>query len=366
MATAAKFTLLPTSTQTPTPTIDPEASLFGSGYGPRDFPEDVNPLTGLIVDDPSVLNRRPLVIKITNFPRDVRPQWGLSYADHIYEYYLEDGLTRFIGVFYGKDASRVGPIRSARPFDEYIVRMYNAFFVFGYADDRVIDLWDESDLRNFLVIERPDNCPPLCRIGSQNNYNTLFGDTKLISQYVSERGTDNSRQDLTGLRFEETSYVTSGGAKVDRVEIRYSNTSHNYWEYDPGTQRYLRWQEDESAEIGGETYQPLMDSLTNQQVAADNLVILFVPTGYFFESKSTEIYDIALKDGGEAYILRQGRIFKGRWLHPTIDSLILITSPNGVPFPLKPGNVWFEVLSEVSEHQVKGTTWKFLFDLNLE
>ncbi len=37
-------------------------------------------------------------------------------ADNVYEYYLEDGMTRFIGVFYGKDAKRVGPVRSAQTF----------------------------------------------------------------------------------------------------------------------------------------------------------------------------------------------------------------------------------------------------------
>ena len=97
-----------------------------------------------------------MAIKVTNFPRSVRPQYGLTLADHVYEYYLENLITRFIGVFYGNDASRVGPVRSGRFFDEHIVRMYKAIFVFAYADDRVVDPWSESDLRNFLVIERED------------------------------------------------------------------------------------------------------------------------------------------------------------------------------------------------------------------
>ena len=61
-----------------------------------------------------LLDRKPVIIKISNYPHGVRPQWGLSLADHAFEYYLEDGLTRFAGVFYGNDASQAGPIRSGR------------------------------------------------------------------------------------------------------------------------------------------------------------------------------------------------------------------------------------------------------------
>ena len=148
------------------------------------------------------LERRPLAIKVTNFPRSVRPQWGLSRADHVYEYYLEDFMTRFVGIFYGNDAARVGPVRSGRFFDEHLIRMYKAILTFGYADDRVIDAWEASDFKNFLVIERPDNCPPLCRIGPENAYNTLFADTAQLSQYITQRGTNNERQELNGLRFD--------------------------------------------------------------------------------------------------------------------------------------------------------------------
>src|SRR3990172_9051787 len=78
----------------------------GSAYGPAYFPKEVNPLSGLPVAAPSLLERRPIAIKVTNFPRSVRPQWGLSAADHVYEYYIGDEMSRFIGIFYGMEANR--------------------------------------------------------------------------------------------------------------------------------------------------------------------------------------------------------------------------------------------------------------------
>ena len=303
-----------------------------------------------------------MAIKISNFPRSVRPQWGLTIADHIYEYFLEDGLTRFIGVFYGQDASQVGPIRSARPFDWHVVNMYKAVFAFGYADDRFMDYLVESDIQNLLVIQKPDNCPPMCRIGSSHDYNNLFTDTQQLSLYVTKRGTSNERQSLNGLRFEARTYITSGGGAADRLTIRYSPDSYHMWEYDPLSERYLRSQETEAREVGAETYAPLFDSLTGGQVAADNLVLLLVPTGYWYISKSTVIYDIALKNQGKGYALRNGKIFEINWSRTVLEELFTLKLPNGAPFPLKPGNVWFEVLSNLTTHQVEGKTWKFYFN----
>ncbi len=58
-------TALPTLT--PEPTVEPTATLSPTPIppppqqvGPESFPPGVNPLTGLPVDDPAVLDRRPL------------------------------------------------------------------------------------------------------------------------------------------------------------------------------------------------------------------------------------------------------------------------------------------------------------------
>ncbi|MDI6695892.1 MAG: DUF3048 domain-containing protein [Anaerolineales bacterium] len=363
--TAAAFELRPSSTPLPVNTPFTLEQLAKLGNQARWLPPDVNPLTGLKVSDVRRLERRPMVIKITNFPRSVRPQWGLNAADHVYEYYLEDELTRFVGVFYGQDAERVGPIRSARPFDEHLVRMYKAIFAFAYADDRVMDLWTGTNLSPFLVIERPGNCPPMCRIGAKNDYNTLYTNTAQLSEYVAARGVSNDRQNLEGLHFEENSLLVAGGGEARRLEIRYSPMSYHAWEYQPETRRYLRWQDGERASAEEETFQPLIDSLDGQQVAADNIVLLMLPAGYFYLSNSTEIYNYRLEGRGKGYALRDGRIFAIEWVRHRPRDLVSIRFPGGLPFPLKPGNVWFEVLSEDTPHTSGEGMWRFEYSLPL-
>ena len=105
----------PTATPTPPPP---------GGLRPTGFPDNVNPLTGLVVSDPELLNRRPMFIKVANFPRTGRPHAGLSYADLVFEYYIGEGANRFAAVYYGQDCPQVGPMRSGRLVDAQLAPMY--------------------------------------------------------------------------------------------------------------------------------------------------------------------------------------------------------------------------------------------------
>jgi len=145
----------PTFTVTPLPpTATPTPKYPEEGYGPTNFPEGVNPLTGLEVEDPALLNRRPIIIKVQNLPRADRPHWGLSNADIVYEYYTEFGTTRFAAIFYGEDAEMVAPIRSARLFDFNVVRAYKGMFIFGSAYENTYNRLVNSEFANRLMIER--------------------------------------------------------------------------------------------------------------------------------------------------------------------------------------------------------------------
>lgn len=348
----------PFKSPTPAPSATPGPYVQGKDY----FPPGINPLTGLRVEDPALLRRRPIVIKVTNFPRSVRPQWGLSRADHVYEYYIGDAMSRFIGVFYGQDASRVGPIRSARLFDEHVMRTYQGIFIFGWADDPILEPLLTPDLIKRLVVEHENNCPPLCRFGPKGAYNTLFADTAAIGPYLENRGTDNRPPRLTGLRFEQA--LPPSGSPGTLFSIQYSAVSYHEWRYDPAAGRYLRFQE--TGDQSGDQMEvvPLADSLTGEQLAADNVLVLMLPHNFYLKSSSTEILDQVFVGGGPGYAFRDGQIYPITWSHPNADRLPTFNLPNGFTYPLKPGTVWFEVLSpETIFEALDGRGWRFNFHL---
>lgn len=350
-------TSIPTSI--PSPTLSPTPTY---AYGPDYFPPSINPLTGLAVQNQDLLARRPLLVKVTNFPRSVRPQWGLSRADHVFEYYIADDMTRFMGVFYGQNAERVGPVRSARLFDEHVMRMYSAIFTFGWADDPILERLLVDDLHRYLLVENGDNCPPLCRIGPEGAYNTLYLDTTQTNAYLEARRTDNTAPELTGLRFE--ALPPPSGHPADEVTANFSLVSYHQWVFEPASGRYLRFQETDPLPSGEVSFAPLTDSLTGEQLAADNLLFLLVPHQYFHKSSSTEIFDQIILGSGTGFGLRDSQIYPLRWTQSAPDQLFRLELPDGQRYPLKPGNVWFEILSPESELiPLPFNSWQFNFIL---
>ena len=354
---------LPTATAMPTMTPTPSAvDLYPEeGYGPLGFPPNINPLTGMPVENQNLLERRPIAVKISNGPRSVRPQWGLSLADHVFEYYQEAGRTRFNAIFYGQDASIAGPIRSARFTDEHIIRSYKAVFAYGSADYRVLwrllntDFWN----RMYSVSDYP--CPPTAQFPTcrtdPNGWNHLLTDTAALSQYFSDMGIDNTRQFLDGFAFKMI--PPPDGALGQRVTLRYSQSHYNQWEYQSELGRYIRYQDIVTDLNGGqgEEFELLTDNLNGQVIGADNVVVLLAPHSFF--SRTPEIMEINLLGYGSAYIYRDGEAYLVSWARPTVADLIYITYPDGSRFPLKPGTTWFQIIGNSSLLSINDGDWRF-------
>ncbi len=388
-ADAAEYTNTPTPTFAPTltPTPIPRNPDSGlplvipllssgppvDGYGPEKYPIYINPLTGLVVPNPNDLNRRPVAIKVTNYPRYVRPQAGVSKADLVYEYYMEQGISRFIAVFYGEEAEKVGPVRSGRLFDEHIFRMYDSFFTFGYADVHVIEYFEalENEIVARYVLENDldkaktcgvDLPSRLCRDRQLEGYNTMFGDTAAIRHYFDLNYGNNQKPDLTGMYFSD--HVTPSLEPATILKLRWSPSMYNYWEYDPVSGKYLRWQETQgSMDLSVETYLPHYDALTKERLSASTVVFLVVDHKFQAYTAGTEIVSMNLNGTGLAYVFRDGFYYPAQWYRPEEGGVLQILTPQGKPFPLKPGQTWFEVVSQYTELDHQGSTWNFHFQL---
>lgn len=360
-STATAF-LPATATATPeataTPTLTPTPAYPAEGVGPANFPEGYNPLTGQKAADPALLERRPLIIKVENLPRDDRPQWGLSNADLIYEYYTELGTTRFAALYYGQDAEKVGPIRSARHFDVNVIRAYKAWFIFGSAYEGVMTRLVNSEFYTRLILEGPYACPALCRDNATGK-NFLVANTAEFYKAVTS---DNARQNLDGMFFQLQ--APTGGQPADSVFARFSSAVYNRWDYDAASGRYLRFSDIDNDFTGSnEQYGPLVDRATQEQIGAENVVIVFAPFEYLVKRADTEVLDVNMNGSGLAYIARDGQIYKVRWSRPTQDSVISLTYEDGTPFPFKPGKTWFEVMGITSSVEQSDAISRFKFSI---
>ena len=349
----------------PTPTekvILPEALPAGVNVQAFTLPTDLNPLTGLLPSDPALMERRPLAIKVANYPRYIRPQSGLTLADNVYEYYIEAGLTRFIAVFYGNNSDWVGPVRSGRYFDENIQRMYHSYLVFKFADPRVEShLETTGDVAPFLVVPSLGTCPPFQLMDSRKIevYNNSYFRMPLWEGCVLKNGLDNERQAIRNGFFSEN--VSSSELLGTELFTYYSADSYSKWLYDSETKQYVRYQEtDDVRNDKPEKYQMLVDQMTGNAVHAANVVYLMAYHTFSntFDLED-EVYQIDLTGSGEAYVFRDGIGMPARWIRTNIDQPLLLISLNGTPIYFRPGITFYEVLGTASYVDQDAGEWHF-------
>lgn len=335
----------PTATASPTPTNTPTPVIVQ--YGPTDFPYNVNPLTGLEVADPEILNRRPLMIKVANWPRDGRPHAGLSAADIVFDYYTGEGSNRFMGVYYGQDATQIGPVRSARNVDRYLVLMYQGVLgsVYAWKDTWAATLdylgW------NRVISEGPNTCPAMCRDEAINKIKpeiSVFANSAEMSKYYAARpGVTDGRQDLDGMAFH--TIAPDGG--VDALTLTHQFGSNNIakWIYDPDTRKYAR-EIDYLSDNGLIEMIPLVDRVTGEQLQFSNVIVLLVPIQQLNKDDTLHEYEI-VNHTGRALIFRDGKMYDVTY-KSGYSTPIQFLDAAGNPFELQPGNTWIHLTGSLT------------------
>lgn len=306
--------------------------------GPESYAAGMNPMTGLAVADPAVLNRRPLAIKVSNNV-SVNPQSGMSFADWVFEHYAEGRETRYTAVFYSQTPELVGSVRSGRLIDIEIVQMADAILsTSGFSGGTLTRIqasnWASRNLSGPTLGD-----PYLVRIpmSDRDLEHTLFAVPAKLWELATERGI-NQPPDLTpGLVFNQM--PNAGGSPASRIGIDYGlSYTEVGWEYDAVTGLYKRL-------LYGK---PHLDDLTDRQIAVANVVMVFaqhVFADYIEDGFSGELStQIQIWAQGPAVLFRDGQRFDGSWSRWDAENMLAFTDANDNVLTFKPGQTWFEIV----------------------
>jgi len=318
----------------------------------------LNPLTGLPAQDVALLDRRPVMIKVSNYPQVGRPHAGLAYADIVFDYFIGSGTNRFLAVFYGQDAESIGPVRSGRLVDVQLVSLYQGILGFGGAEDNTREIiYRELGRRAIANLEAP--CPAFCGTDT-HSVTGVFANSGELSRWYSSQAKDNQRYDLGGMTFAEA--IPASGQPAEKVTILFNYYNRGEWRFDNASGNYLRWTEfmlDETTYL----MLPSTERATGEQLSFANIILLFAKYDEINPSK----HDIELFDnsnGQRAVFFRDGQMFTGQWQTPDRTRPIQFTDASGNPFALKPGNTWIAILGQNSLfNQVAAGQWQVFFVL---
>lgn len=306
--------------------------------GPETYPDGINPLTGLPAD-PDLLNRRPILIKVSDYPPVVRPQSGLNQADIVWEHLLSGGVTRFSAIYLGQDAPHVGPIRSARLVDFELTRIYRSLFVYSGMAEGTINVLRTDGLVSSRAIGGSGPCPALCRFPKDGLAleHTLYGDTTALYEEAAARSRDLTPEPVYGMAFSEQ--PPAGGVPLDGLWVQYRETEIE-WAYDDESGRWLRSQD-------GEAH---MDVATGTQINAANVLVIeddhieqpFVSANYW--GPGDFAFSVNFIGSGRIVLLRDGRYYEGQWRRETRDDPLTYYDLEGNILPFKPGNTFVNLV----------------------
>ena len=303
--------------------------------GPDTYPPGVNPLTGLAVDQPANLNRRPLIVKIDNYAQ-IRPQTGLMQADVVWEHLLSGGVTRFAAIYLSNDVDHVGPVRSSRLVDFDLVRIYRALFAYSGMAEGTLDVLRGDNVALSRAVT--GGCPALCRFPKEGvaYEHTLFGDTNALRDLANQLARDTTPEPIYGMAFGD---LEAAGTPLSEIQVAYRQTEVT-WDYDAASERWLR------SEDGA----PHVDAATGEQISAANVLVLeadhveqpFVAEDYW--GPGDYAFSVPLINSGRVFLFRDGKYVEGEWHRAQRTDPLTYTDLDGSTLTFKPGNTFVELV----------------------
>ena len=315
-----------------------------------------NPFTGVQVSDTAVLARKPLLVKLLNWPRSVRPLSQVNQADIVFEYYTGGQTNQLLALYYSNDVDLVGPLGPGKLVDARLTRHYQADLVVSIVDTMVGGVFGNS-LPDRVYYQGYTPCPGICTQPVEQGGLT-YADTTVIRTIAESESPQNSAPQFKVLPFSVT--INDWDEVATRISYLYADFSVMDWHYNSETGLYHLWQEVE-AENGTLNLEPSYDS-DGQPIAFENLI--FIMANYIEYNSST--YDINLREGDpnqQAILLRDGKLTYGTWFAETATEPFSFYVA-GEPYPLKPGRSWITISSTISKpERVAEGEWDLVFTL---
>ncbi len=327
-------------------------------------PAPTEPLTGEPLDNPSIMDRPALAVKIGTSSVG-RPQTGINQADMIIEARVE-GITRLVAVFHSQVADPLGPVRSARSSDPDVLANFGQP-IFGHsgANPGVLREIFQGQDDGKLYELRWDNLPDdYWRVGDRVPPWNLYTTTTAI--WNAAPGRLSAPEPLFEYRLAEES-LPSGAQPVPGVEIRYLSSSGGLgllaqFVWDEETGGWARWQ-DGTVHVDSPRHPDgaLNPDIDPVQVAPANLVVLQTRyTGSASDPRSPQAITVD-PDGGVALVFTDGHLIRGQWTRPSASQPWQVTDSDGSPVRLTPGQTFIALpggdvlvmVEDFAEHLLK-------------
>lgn len=285
----------------------------------------VEPLTGLPLEDPTLLDRPAITVKLDNAP-EARPQVGLNQADQVVELLVE-GITRLVAVFHSTGSDPVGPVRSGRSSDPDLVANYGTPLYAWSGGNATV----RAEIRNAEVAGKlydvgVDQSPGDYYRESAPRFapHNLFSSTESLWALQPEDATGPPK--IFDYRSDDEELPADATA-TPGIRIVYRGGVEVSWAWDEERAGWVRFQRG-TPHVDGD----------GVVVAPPNVVVIYTS---YRASSADSISPQALTLGeGDAITLTAGSVITGRWERPEAEAPWSVLDAEGEPVRLTPGQTW--------------------------
>jgi len=269
---------------------------------------------------------------IDNHPK-ARPQSNLDKADIVYEIVCEGTYTRFLAGFYNTDPEVVGPLRSIRYYFAHVAHAY---------DTIVAHIGGNMDALAYL---KNNGLKSMCDITNASGYFERDNSRKMPhNAYVKSseiiRLSNNRDVELTPLPELNTGDL-KGTIKAATVSIDYGTSKYPHlveWKYISEEDKYIRYLDDEK-----------LLTAEGNKIKTDNIVIIEASVKTVQVPVDGVQSEINLLGSGDAFFLRDGYVYEGKWVKDNASSHFEYFLDDGSEFVFKKGNVWVQQVASFKQ-----------------
>lgn len=272
------------------------------------------------------MSRPSLAVKIDNVS-GAFPQAGLNQADIVFDILVEGGLTRLMAVYQSQQSDSIGPIRSARPVDAYLLRLFNGGY-FAFSGASRPEMRPVRNRSHAALLYNDANSAPFYRRSDHVAPDDLFSSTPALSSEFRRL-----KPDMVGPPhvFQYAKSVPPG-ISTRGVTVPFPAATVG-WEWNG--HEYVRTQDGQPDVLVG-----------GQRVSTSNVVVLsvrIVGTGIFETNGAEDPLPVTV-GAGPCWVLRNGVRMQCRWQRKDAAHRLHLFGAHHQPITLAPGRTWVELM----------------------
>ena len=280
---------------------------------------------------------RPIAVVIENHG-DARPQSGYTDAEIVYEILAEGGITRTLGIFQVKDPESIGPVRSARPYFNFIANQWGAVYVHAGGSKQALselsaqvqkNIFDINEFYFGKYFERDSS-----RSAPHNLYTTISNLRELLES--------KNEKDWTPTQIFQYGELTvpENAQKVSTLTIPFSVPNYEAkFNYNTETKSYDRT-------IGGKEAK---DRNNGARISPKNIIVQFADTSLNPDDDLGTL-NIKLNNSGPCIVFTANIRKDCRWSWENGRTKYADTEGNAIV--LQAGQTWVEIFPRDRQNEV--------------